>query len=641
MENTEKKRIIFTFICLFLMFVMVIAKAFYVQVINRDKLIAYSKSQIFRETKVYPNRGNIYDRNGSPLAINIQTYSIFTIPRNVKKGKRAFRKLSKIVPKLTYSKIRKKIRNRKRYTWIARKIRLDKEQVLKIKMLGKEVGGIYIESVPKRLYPNNELAAQTLGFVGLDNVGLSGIEYLFNKKLKGKAKITKYLKDAKGRAIKFESSDFDGHAQNIHLTIDKELQALSEDLLKEAVTEHNADKGGVGIIDVDTGEVLAVANYPSFNPNKLKRSNSRYRRLSFASDPFEPGSTLKVFTVASGLENKVLRPDTNYYCERGRYKIGKHYITEASSSEKFEWLSVSEIIEHSSNIGTTKIAIDLTYPKLKKTLMDFNLGKKTGIENPAESRGIFDSRENVPPLSLSNISFGQGVAVTGIQMLAAYAAIVNEGIYITPTLMKGKNVKSRSRRVISKKTASELVEMLERVVEKGTGKNARIPFFKIAGKTSTAQRVSQNGGYKGYVPGFVGFPTNVDNKFVIYVYIDNPKNKFYYGNSVAAPVFNKIAQHILYKNKDFRKVNVADKKRARNSVDYVKVTRSSSRIVGKGKVPNFIGLDKISVGKLAEKMNISLSHRGIGVVKSQIPLPGIELKKDTVVNVLYEPPKYE
>jgi cell division protein FtsI (penicillin-binding protein 3) len=638
MELKDRKRVNRIFLVFVLLFTAVLGKAFKVQVLDRDKLISKSKRQFFRQRIVYPKRGNIYDRNGSPLAINIQTYSIFTIPKNLKGKTKPYKTLSKIAPSLTYSKIKKRVNKRKKFTWISRKIELTKEQVSAIKKLD----GIYVEAVPKRIYPNHELLSQTLGFVGIDNAGLSGIEYAFDKELKGEPTIIKYVRDNKGRPVRFTSGKIGGVSKDVYLSVDKDLQSIAEKALKDAVVEYEAVRGGVGVMDAETGEILAIANYPSFDPNEVKNSKSIDRKLSFISDPFEPGSTFKLMTVASALENKIARPDTNFYCEHGRLKVEGHIIKEAEAQKKYEWLSVDEIVKYSSNVGTTKIAFDLTFPKLKSTIEDFGFGVKTGVEIPGESRGIFTTDENVSPLSLSNISFGQGVATTGIQMLSAYAAIANGGEYIKPTIIKGGNKEADRTRIMSKKTADELTSMMVNAVEDGTGGRAKIPYFTIAGKTSTAQRADKFGRYSGYIPGFIGYPVGVNQKFVIYVYVDKPiKGKAYYGNVVAAPVFKKIAQHMLYKNKDLSKMAIRTDAKDSASFDAVKVRHSSTRVLGRTNVPNFIGLDKRSSNKLGNRLKVDLSHRGIGVVKSQSPAPGVKITKDTIVKLIYEPPTYE
>ncbi len=635
MEVGSKKRVKFLFFVFSTMFLLVVGKAFKVQVLDRKELIARSKSQFFREAKVYPKRGNIYDRNGNPLAINIQTYSIFTIPKNIKKNKwKPYRELSKIEPRLSLNFIKKRISNRKNYTWLARKIELTKEQVKKIKKLE----GIYIDSVPKRVYPNHEVGSQILGFVGVDNIGLSGVEYSFDKELRGEPTVIRYIKDAKGRAVKFERETKSKLSKDLYLSIDKEIQSVAEKYLKQSIEKFGADHGGVGVMDVETGEILAMANYPSFDPNEVGKSKARDRGLSFIASPFEPGSTMKSITVASAFENKISTPETSYYCERGAFEINGHVISEAESKKKFEWLSVKEILEHSSNIGTTKIAFDLTYPKLKKTFLDFGFGKKTGIELPGESRGIMTDKDQVTPLSLSNISFGQGIATTGLQMMAAYGALANNGVYVQPTIIKGK--KTEKRRVLSIDTAVELEKILESVVENGTGGSAKIKFFNIAGKTSTAQRVDNNGGYKGYVSGFIGYPVNVKNRFVVYAYVDNPK-EHYYGSVVAAPVVREVMSHILYRKKEFDKLALDDETETNGVLDTVKVRQSSPRKIKDGDVPNFIGLDKRSVKKLLEKMNVNFRETGIGIVESQSPPAGTKITSKTIINIEYSPPSYD
>lgn len=656
MNRVEKNKIIFIFTCFCFFFLFVLGKAFKVQLLDAGDLMAKANSQFLRTSTVYPKRGNIYDREGNPLALNVQTYNLFTIPKVESVDKNIYRQLSKIIPELTYNEITKKVYKRNKFTWLARKLKLSESQVAKV----KELKGIFIESVPERVYPNHEMLSQVLGFMGLDNKGLSGLEYMYDKELKGNPVTLKYVIDNKGRPIKYESHyDVTAQAKDIYLTIDKDIQGMAEKYLKEGVLKHMADRGGVGVIDASTGEILAIANYPAFDPNDPKSAPPEHRKLSFAIDPFEPGSAFKLFTVASAFENKTANLNSSFYCEQGKMKIDGHIISEAESHERYEWLPVSDIVKYSSNIGTTKIAFDLTFPKFKKTLKTLNIGEKTGIEVPGESRGIFTDAENVSALSLSNMSFGQGVAVTGVQMLAAYAAIANGGEYIRPTLIKkdqskvheeepetDNQLKAR-RRVFSEKTSQDLTTALIGAVEKGTGTNAQIPHFVIAGKTATAQRVSKNGGYSGYIAGFIGYPVNVDKRFVIYVYVDNPKVGGYYGGAVAAPIFKNIAQYMLYKNKDVKLADVnhkdshLDLSKVKNNIDTVQVKSASAKELNPKIIPNFIGLDKVSANNIGQKLNLALTHKGMGVVSSQTPAPGTPIGEDTVVRLDYSPPSYE
>ncbi len=613
--------------CVF--FLIVAVKAFYLQVVNSDKLITYAESQFIRNVKLYPNRGNILDRNGNPLAINVKTYSIFTMP---KKGAsyRSFEKLEKIIPNFSYKEFVTKLKVRNKFTWIARRIKLTDEQVEEL----KSISNVYVEKNSSRFYPNHELAAQAIGFVGIDNSGLSGVESVFNDKLKGVAQVIKYYKDAKGRPVKYKSSNLETSVEDIYLSINKDIQAAAESYLKEAVIHHQAEMGGIAVMDAKTGELWAIANYPTFDPNKWNSYEAKNRKLAFITDPFEPGSTFKTFTIASALEHETVKPDTNYYCEKGKLKVGDHTINEAMDSKQFEWLSVEEILKYSSNIGTTKIAFDLTFPNLKETLEKLKIGEKTDIELPGESRGIFTKKENVNPLSLSNISFGQGVATTGIQMLSGYAAFANGGYFVKPTILLQKEP-PKKKRIFDKKIVHDVEKMLIKVVEEGTGSKGKVKHFEIAGKTSTAQKSDGKGGYNGYTSGFIGYPTNVKDRFVVYVYVSDPKANGYYGNTVAGSVFNNIASFILYKNRNnFQMANVEHQKNT--TLDKIQLTHSSSRFIGEGRMPNLIGLDKRNVKKILKKLNIKAQIYGFGIAEKQSPEPGEKLSSAGNITIKFK-----
>ncbi|MFP5385434.1 MAG: penicillin-binding protein [Bacteriovoracia bacterium] len=636
-----KNRIFFSFLVFCFLFAVVVSKAFYIQVVNKAKLLSYAKSQFIREVKEYPNRGNIVDRNGNPLAINVHVYNVFTIPKNKNaEFYQELKQLSNIVPELQYQKLASLVKKRNKYTWLGRKIRLSEEQVKKIKKLD----GIFVESHTERVYPNRELLAQTLGFVGVDNTGLAGLENSLNAELKGKPQVVKYIRDAKGRPIKYETKASELVSPDVQLSIDKDIQGALESYLKEAVTHHKALRGGAGVMDAETGEILAIANYPTYDPNKATSFPLENRKLSFVTDPFEPGSIFKTLTIASALENKIARPETKFFCEYGKIKVQNHWISEAETHEKFEWLTVSDILKFSSNVGTTKIAFNLKYPKLRRTLDKFQIAQKTGVEIKGESKGILSFKENdkVKPLTLSNISFGQGVATTAIQMLRSYAVFANGGYIVKPTLLKSdvSQIKAENR-IISQKTADELTRMLVSVVDEGTGNSAKIPHYEIAGKTGTAQRVSPQGGYSGYIGSFVGFPVNVNRKFVVMAYIDNPTDKGYYGGVTAAPVFRKITQYILYKKKDFAQFAKYDEKSNSKNLDEVHTQQAqTTKIYARGYMPDFSGLDKASALQLANERNIELDIYGYGVVTKQSVAPGTVVSGQTSLRLQFEAPTY-
>ena len=623
------KKITFTFIVFVALFLTIIGKAFYIQVVNRSRLLSYAKSQAIKKETIHPKRANIFDRNGSPLAINVPAYDLFIMPQNEEMTADGIKKLVEIVPKLDYDNIRKKVITRKTFTWIARKLRLSQEDFEEL----KKIKGLNIDETVKRYYPNEELLSQVVGFVGIDNKGLAGLEYSLDKQLRGKKKVVTYYKDAKGRPIRHETQEFEQKTEDIYLSIEKDVQIILEQALKEGVEKHKADLGGAAVLDAQTGEIIAVANYPTYNPNKISGSRVQDRKLSFVTNPFEPGSTMKLLTVASALSAQTAGPESIYYCEKGKFSIGKHPIREADTTKKHEWLSVSDIVKYSSNIGTTKIAFDLGYQNLKKTLEDFKVDKKTGIELPAESNGIFTDKEKVSKIKLSNISFGQGIATTGIQMLSAYGAIANGGYYVNPTILK-RSVAPQGEKILDKEVVSQLQDMLIKAVNEGTGKNARIKNFDIGGKTSTAQRVSSKGGYEGYIPGFLGMSFNTEKPYVVYVYVDNPQENGYYGSSVAAPVFKKIMEYLLFKNsKKYKEENVnLDRKIAKSS--------KPKRKVKKGFVPNLLGLDRQSLEEYSQKLGIDIDIEGFGLVFEQFPKAG-EVLKSTTIEVKLSPPSYD
>lgn len=637
-----KTRIQTTFFVFIVLFALVAAKAFFIQVVQKQKLLAYARSQFMRETREFPNRGSITDRHGNPLAINVQTWNLYTFPR--KKGpayQKQLREMAKAVPELPYSMLWGKVKNRSKYTWLARRVRLNESQVAKLRKLD----AIHMEPLNTRVYPNHELASQILGFTGIDNTGMAGVERMKNKELRGEAQLVRYHRDAKGRPIKYEQIETTAMpARDVALSIDKELQGATENYLKEAVVHHKALRGGAAVMDAESGEILAMANWPSFDPNNATSSPTENRKLAFVTDPFEPGSIFKTFTIAAALENNVAKPEKRYFCEYGKMRVGNHTIGEAEddNKHKFEWLTVSEILKYSSNVGTTKLAFDVKYPSLKATLKKFGIGEKTGIEVTGESKGILTRAETVKPLTLSNISFGHGVATTAVQMLRAYAAIANGGYMVRPTLLKTEASQlSPENRVISEKTSLQLTKMLVETVEDGTGIAAKIPHYSIAGKTGTAQRVREGGGYDGYIASFAGYPVNVDRKFVVVVYVDNPKANGYYGSVAAAPVFKKITQYLLYKKKNFSRFAKYNSESNEKNLDTVQVSQSSRRMIGPGRMPNFIGMDKASAIRMAENLKLQMELTGFGVVSRQSPAAGESIVGANEINLHFSPPSYE
>jgi cell division protein FtsI (penicillin-binding protein 3) len=453
-------------------------------------------------------------------------------------------------------------------------------------------------------------------------------------------------RDARGRPLLGDGRSLtevpDG--ADLELTIDHEIQFALERELHSTVERFEAT-AAVGIVmDAQTSEVLAMANLPTFDVNEGSRFNNEARRNRMVTDVFEPGSTMKTFLIAAALKHQVVKPSSRYFCEGGRFKIGDKWMNEAETYEKFQWLNVSEILAVSSNIGSAKIAMDLGAEKLYQTLCDFGFGSKTGMTLPGESRGIINPLPWRPHL-LANVSIGHGVAATPLQVAAAYTAIANGGVLKRPLIVKAirsveKKVNSEFqadeiRRVLSKEDAATLRLMLNAATEdKGTGVNARIPGFYVAGKTGTAQKVDTvKGGYsKAYISSFAGFVPAHDPRYVIYIAVDNPK-KAYYGSQVAAPVFSKIAQYLVRRAglppaqiKESNMINPlagSEKRRNQLQTQAMNELRKMNAQPGDEKVlPNLLGLSLREALDRVRGSEAKVEVRGSGVVVRTVPLAG-------------------
>jgi cell division protein FtsI (penicillin-binding protein 3) len=443
------------------------------------------------------------------------------------------------------------IQNKQSFVWVKRKI--TPEQSEKIKDL--KISGLGFIKEAQRFYPHKELAGQLLGFVGVDSQGLEGIEREFDKQIKGASGYLLVNRDALGRDLFPEGiKKVDSlRGYNLVLTIDKNVQYIAEKELQAAVTAARARSGLAVVMDPRTGEILASAVAPAFNPNQGNTSGSIWKNRAIT-DVFEPGSTFKPFVVGSALEEGVVKPADIYDCENGSYPIGGKIIHDV---HPHGLLSVTEVIKFSSNIGASKIAQHLGRERFYSYIRKFGFSQETGIELPGEVSGYIPHASQWREINLGTISFGQGVSVTALQMAAAYSAIANGGLLMRPYLVKkiqedsGTVVQEAGpaiiRRVISEQSARMLREMLKTVTEDGgTGQKARVEGFEVAGKTGTAQKIAANG--KGYsdkcVSSFVGFIPAQDPKLTIVVVIDEPQGVTY-GGVVAAPAFSRMAQQIL------------------------------------------------------------------------------------------------
>ncbi len=551
-----RARIVILLVFLCGLWSILIARAAFLQIIPNQRLQSLEKRQFESVVTLNARRGDVVDRNGHELAVSMATYSVFADPKIIeepaKVRKILFRALG-LQPKVIDQKIRDK---KKRFVWIQRSVDRPTKDLIESNMKAQKLRGIGFVTESKRVYPNDRLLSNVLGFVGQEENGLEGLELRYNDQLKAGRKKVSMKKDARGRPLIVGSQMFtqapDG--ADVQLTIDRELQFVLEQELQGAVATHEADSAVGVVLDAQTSEVLAMASSGTFDPNKASDFTPDRKRNRPVTDAFEPGSTMKTFVLAGALNSGLIEPKTQFNCEGGAFRIGKRVIHEADAHHKFEKLTASQILMYSSNIGTTKVAFKMGRDLVKDTYKQFGFGEKSGIDLPGESRGIIQGGQWSDHL-LANISFGHGIAATPLQIANGYAAIANGGFLKKPFIVKSirdsetQDVTEMKpqviRQVLTPDAAAKMRLMLAAVTSgDGTGTNARVPGYPVAGKTGTAQKVNPNGrGYikGGYVSSFAGFLPANDPRFVIYIAVDRPR-KGYYGGSVAAPVFSRVAK---------------------------------------------------------------------------------------------------
>jgi len=526
-------------------------RLYYIQVISHPRYKKIADKQFISVRQSELRRGIIYDRNGNELAIESEANSVYAIPSSIANPGKTARKLALLLD-LSEKEILKKLQTRNSFVWLRRKI--DIETADKIKNL--HIKGIKLISEGKRFYPENELASQVIGLAGLDNQGLSGIESSFDKFLTGKAEKTFRRKDGFGREVIAAGNDYGVEADgcNVVTTIDKVIQYIAEVELNRACEETKAKLGIIIVQDCQTGEILALANLPSFNGNSPSPEKYKYLDIPAVSNIFEPGSTFKAIVAAALLEENLVRLKDLFYCENGFYLSNGLPIRD---HEADGWLTFVQVLEKSSNIGIAKAGQLLKKDTLYQYARDFGFGNYTGIRLPGETPGILKNPKDWSEISLSRLSFGQGIGVTAIQLVSAFSCLANRGVLMEPMVVK-KIIDSRGevikefnpyqvRRVISYKTAQTLTETLCQTVENGTGKEAKTVGYRVAGKTGTAQKfdpATAKYSETNYIASFAGYLPADRPRVTILVMIDEPQG-FYWGGSVAAPVFSRVGLRVM------------------------------------------------------------------------------------------------
>jgi len=622
-------------------FAAVTARAYYLQILEQKRLQKQARLQHQRSIPLAPQRGTIFDSRGEALAVSVDVDSAYINSRHVRNPEETSRALATALS-LPLNEVRAKVVSGKGFVWLKRQISPQESE----KVRSLKLPGVGFVGETRRFYPNSATGSQVIGFTGLDPKGLEGLELLYDKEIQGKAGYLIYGVDARGRGMGAGRFIVEGGAKgnSLYLTLDKNLQYTAEKELAAGVKAARAKAGSVVIVEPDTGRILAMAGYPSFNPNAFRNSNpSRYRNRTIC-DSYEPGSTLKAFVLAAAFEEKTVRPDQTIDGEKGRYRVGGKFIHDTHAHKK---IKVEDVLKVSSNIAAAKIGKSLEREKLHHYLSGFGFGVKSGIDLPGEVGGLLRSPSSWYELDLAAISFGQGMTATPLQLAMASAALANGGLlmkpYVVEKIVDGEGVVLEERipqvvrRVISKEVADRIRSLLERTSEEGgTAVQATVPGYVVAGKTGTSQKVDViTGGYSAdkRIASFVGMVPSEAPRMVILVVIDEPQSSPY-GGVVAAPIFSRIATQSLAYLHVPPTIQVASSPLPEAQPEAAPF--ETARPIGGGSVasvapdrktmPDLRGKSIRQVLRWMEENGLDLSVRGYGRVIDQFPAPGQEIR---------------
>lgn len=521
------------------------------QVLQAAELTARADRQHQKSVTLEGARGTVTDRHGKVLAMNVEVPSIFGVPTSLDSPANAAKSLSPVLH-IRREEIEKKLRQDKHFVWLARKV--EPEQGRRLEQLSIDGIGMVMEG--RRFYPKGPLLAHVLGFVGMDGMGLEGLERRYESQLHGEKRLTILQRDALGRTVfpKDLREQVPATGQALTLTIDEVIQYIAEKELEEAVDHARAKSGTIIVMEPRTGAILAMAVSPRFDPNAVASLTADRWRNRALTDTYEPGSTMKVVVAAAALEERVMMPGSMLFGENGRMTIAN---TTIHDHEKLGWMTFAQMIQKSSNIGAAKTGMLVGDQRLYRYLQAFGFGQRTDIDLPGEVSGLLKSPREWGRRSLASISMGQEVGVTPLQMITAVSAIANDGVLMKPYVVaevrdqKGQRMKEIlpqvKRRVVSPATARTLTTIMEGVVTSGTGAKAAIPGFRVAGKTGTAQKVDpRTGTYSSAlsIGSFVGFVPADAPRLAIIVVVDEPQGEAW-GGVVAAPVFRRVGEQVL------------------------------------------------------------------------------------------------
>ncbi|HOG03263.1 MAG TPA: penicillin-binding protein 2, partial [Accumulibacter sp.] len=520
-------------------FAVLIGRAFYLQTLNNDFLQEKGESRYRRDIEISASRGRIADRHGDVLAISTPMKSIWAIPPATTLTPVQTRQLAALL-ETDPKQLAHKLDTDKTFVFLRRQIPPPvAEQVAALKL-----PGIGQDKEYRRFYPTGEMTAHMVGFTGVDDKGLEGVELAFHGQLLGQPGSRSVIKDRRGQIVEDVGSikqPQDG--KEIRLALDSKIQYLAYSHLKQAIAENNAKAGGVVVLDVRTGEIVALANWPTYNPNNREGLSGGQLRNRAVTDTFEPGSTLKPFTIGLALENGKVRSDTVINCAPGRLTIGSATISDAHPHGA---LTVAEVIQKSSNVGAAKIAAMLPAQKMWQMFDDVGFGQVPRLGFPGEVSGRVRPWKNWRPIEQATMSYGHGISVSLIQLARAYSVFARDGDLMPLSLTRLDSSTPTGAAVFSPKTAREVRSMLEMaVLPGGTAPKAQIPGYRVAGKTGTAHKLEGGRYANKFVSSFVGFAPASDPRLIVAVMIDEPSGGKHYGGDVAAPVFAAVMGNSL------------------------------------------------------------------------------------------------
>jgi len=525
-------------LALLLCSVALIARAVNLQVTETEFLQGQGEARFMREVEVPTRRGNIFDRWGEPLAVSTPVDSVWVQPAELLQSPEHITALARVLD-ADAADIERRLtqRSHREFVWLRRRLHPDVAAAIE----DLDLPGVFLQKEYRRFYPAGEVAAHVIGFTNIDDIGQEGMELTYNDWLQGKPGLKRVIRDRLGRTVEHSEVLREAeHGHDLTLTIDGRLQYLAYRELKRTVLKHSARSGSVVLLDIASGEVLAMVNQPSFNPNQPGGDNDGLRNRALT-DVFEPGSVMKPFSVAAALESGLVKPDTPVDTTPGTIIVSGHTI---SDHRNYGPIDVTGIITKSSNVGATKLALQLEPEQLWSVYDRFGFGEVTGIGFPGESAGVLRSYRRWRRVEQATLSYGYGLSVTALQLASAFAAIADDGRMRRPSLIQGANNPAVS--VMEPEIAHEVARMLETVTgPEGTGKAARVANYRVSGKTGTSRKASATGYASHYIATFVGFAPSSNPRLVAVVTIDDPSAGQYYGGLVAAPLFSTVMSGAL------------------------------------------------------------------------------------------------